>query len=160
MYVWILYWTWMCKNIFPPYLDQFRILLLLWKLSFLCRTSQIWTSIFALPKSVKNKYYVSSDLLSRPPPRWIPSTAPGPPQHPVRRNCRKQRGLVGFNSNKSNSNPLTVRPPVIKNREAPRTQKTTPPAPAMRKKGMEQTPMRPYCWARLTSWPVGQRDGW
>ena len=31
------------------------------------------------------------------------------------------------------------------------TQKTTPPAPANKKKGMEAVAMAAYCWARVTS---------
>ena len=124
----------------------------------LCRTSQICTYIFALQKSVKNKQIFDSDLRPRPPPRWIPSTVPDHPRRPERHSCRKQRGLVGFNIKKSNSKLLRLSLPVIKNREAPRTQKTTPPAPAIRKNGMEQTPMRPYCCARLTSWPTERQS--
>ena len=33
------------------------------------------------------------------------------------------------------------------------TQKTIPPAPASRKKGIEAVAIAAYCWARVTSWP-------
>jgi len=42
----------------------------------------------------------------------------------------------------------------MKNKEAPRTQKTIPPAPASRKKGIEAVAIAAYCWARVTSWPA------
>ena len=38
--------------------------------------------------------------------------------------------------------------------DAPNTQKTTAPAPAMNKKGREERDMAQYWWARVTSWPA------
>ena len=77
-------------SLFSSYLDHFIAFMKL-----VCRTSQIWTSIFAFYKKVWkiNINYSQIWGLARPPPRWIPSTVPDPPRHPERRNCRKQRGL-------------------------------------------------------------------